>query len=114
MEVAGGLSGGGQEDSALLEALCEAAIERWKQRLREGVAPEDCGSAFVCAAAFTAAANFACGGGGVESFSAGEISVKGRGAAQSAAVAEKLRQAAEELMAPYVHGAEFAFQGVRG
>ena len=50
-------AGGG--DRALLEPLCNAAVRAWTARLREGLTAEDCGEAFPCAAAFTAAADLA-------------------------------------------------------
>ena len=62
-------------DETLLAPLCAAAEQAWLARLREGVAPEDCGQALPCAAAFTAAAGLAAGGGNAASFSAGDISV---------------------------------------
>ena len=72
-------------------------------------------SATVDAAAFTAAADMMAGGGGdVASFTAGQVSVKGRTAAETAALAGSLRQAAEELMAPYTEPGDFAFLGVPG
>ena len=109
------VSGAGEDEATLLVALCGAAIRRWRGRLREGLTAEDCGTAFACAAAFTAAADMMAGGGGdVESFTAGQVSVKGRTAAETAALAASLRRAAEELMAPYTAPGDFAFLGVRG
>ena len=60
------LSGAGEDEEPLLEALCQAAERQWERRLRPGVTAEDCGEAFPCAAAFTAAADLAAarGGGG--------------------------------------------------
>lgn len=112
LELARGIAG----ESELLEALCGAEESRWRARLRQGVSPEDCGEAFVCAAAFTAAASLTAGrgGDGVASFTAGEVSVKGRSTAENAGAARAMRQAAEELMAPYTEAADFAFRGVRG
>ena len=57
------VSGAGEDEAALLVALCGAAIRRWRGRLREGLTAEDCGTAFHCAAAFTAAADLLSGGG---------------------------------------------------
>lgn len=48
------------------------------------------------------------------SFKAGEVSVQGRTAAESAALSAALRAAAEELMAPYAQTGSFAFLGVSG
>lgn len=107
---------GGPAEEALLTSLCAAARQYWESRLQEGLTAADCGEAFPCAAAFTAAADLLAGGNGgfVESFRAGEISVKGRAAAETAAQARSLRQTAERLMAPFAVSENFSFQGVRG
>ena len=85
------VSGAGEDEAALLEALCGAAIRRWRGRLREGLTAEDCGTAFHCAAAFTAAADLLSGGGdSAASFTAGQVSVKARTAADSAARSSRL------------------------
>lgn len=116
LALARALSGAGEAEEALLEPLCRAARSRWESRLKPGLAPEDCGAAFACAAAFTAAADLAAGrgGGAAGSFTAGSLSVKGRGAAETAALAQGLRRTAEELMAPYARPEGFCFRGVRG
>ena len=49
------LSGAGEAEEALLELLCQAAEQQWEKRLRPGLTAEDCGKAFPCAVAFTAA-----------------------------------------------------------
>lgn len=114
-ELARTVSGAGEAEAELLAALCEAAEAAWAARLRSGVAAADCGTAFACAAAFTAAADLAAGScGGVVSFTAGEISVKARGTAEEAAGTALLRQTAERLMAPYAEAEDFSFRGVRG
>ena len=104
-------------DEALLEQLCEAAIAMWKGRLTDGATVEDSMTAFTCAAAFTAAADYCvarqCGP--QVDFTAGEISVKGKAAGEVAKAADKLRLAAERLMAPYTGSyGNFAFLGVKG
>lgn len=116
LELALAATGGGETDRTLLEPLCAAAEEAWRRRLREDVTEEDCGEALLCAAAFTAAADLAAGrgGGAVAAFTAGDISVRGRGAAESASLSRDLRQTAEGLMAPYAAEADFCFRGVRG
>lgn len=116
LTLARAVSGANDAESPLLESLCRAAQRRWESRLRPGLTPEDCREAFVCAAAFTAAADLAAGrgGGAVSAFTAGEVSVKGRGAAESASLARGLRAAAEGLMAPYAGEENFCFRGVRG
>ena len=117
LTLAGMVSGAGEAEQGLLEALCSAARQRWLLRLRRGVTEETCGTAFVCAVAFTAAGDFlagSCGSGDVASFTAGEISVKAASAAQRSGAAEDLRQTAERLMAPYAEAEDFSFKGVRG
>ena len=108
------VSGAGETEEALLESLCQAARLRWEGRLRQGLTPEDCGRAFACAAAFTAAADLAAGEGGSVSFSAGDISVKAPGGQERAAAAAELRRAAERLMEPYVRATDLWAKGVRG
>lgn len=108
------VSGAGEERQPLLEALCGGAETYWKGRLRDGVTAEDCLESFCCAAAFTAAADLEAGrGGGVASFTAGVVSVKGLSGAESAARAAVLRQTAERLMEPYAAANGFCFKGVR-
>ena len=113
LELALEVSGGAER--TLLEPLCAAAERAWLDRLREGVAAEDCGEALLCAAAFTAAADLAGSSGeGVASFSAGDISVKAREGGERLKSAEELRRAAERLMEPYVRAAGLWAQGVEG
>lgn len=99
-------------DETLLAPLCTAAEQAWLARLREGVAPEDCGQALPCAAAFTAAAGLAAGGGNAASFSAGDISVSLGSGQDRARQAESLRQAAKRLMEPFVRAEGLWAQGV--
>ena len=115
LALAGEMAGSGVS-AALLEPLCEAAVERWKRRLPDGMEAEDCGTAFLCAAAFTAAAEALASqsGGSVGDFTVGEISVGQGVEAGIGYIAQALRKAAEELMAPYAASADFAFRGVRG
>ena len=79
------------------------------------LAGEDCGRALRCAAAFTAAADYLgknCAGG--ESFTVGDVTVKGMTGQTAQALADGLRQSAERLMAPYAVSGTFCFKGVRG
>lgn len=116
LTLAQAVSGAAEVETPLLEMLCEAARRRWEARLRPEAGAEGCEAALTCAAAFTAAADLAVSrdGGAVSSFTAGDISVKGRGAAETASLAAGLRQTAERLMAPYTQAEGFCFQGVRG
>ena len=69
----------GQETA--LEALCQAAETELARRLRPGVSPEDCGSAFVLACAWMALAGLTAGeSAGVEKFTAGSLTVVRDGA----------------------------------
>ena len=110
------LSAAGEDEEPLLEALCQAAEQQWERRLRPGVTAEDCGEAFPCAAAFTAAADLAAarGGGQVSGFTAGSVSVQARSPAEAGAQAAELRRTAQRLMAPFTVPGDFAFRGVRG
>ena len=105
-----------KEKLPLLEMLCQAAEKLWMDALKGGVLPEDCGEAFLCAAAFTAVADFMLSRNGenVASFTAGEISVKRKASAEETAQAEALRKTANRLMAPYGTAMDFAFKGVLG
>lgn len=116
LSLAQSLTGAAESEQPLLGLLCAAAEQEWTERLREGVAPEECGDAFPCAAAFTAAANLLVGrggDGGAASFTAGEIAVKERTAAETASAAGALRELAARLMAPYASEDYFCFHGVR-
>ncbi len=114
--LASAVTGAGGGERPLLEMLCEAAAGFWTKRLRDGVSAEDCAAAFCCAAAFTAAADLLTGrqGDGVRGFTAGELSIQIRSGADTAVMAEGLRQTAERIMAPYGVERDFAFLGVRG
>ena len=111
------ISGAAEAEQALLEQLCAASAREWESRLQEGVAPEDCGAAFVCAAALSAAAGLSTarsGGDTITSFKAGQISVSGMAAAEIDSAANGLRLQAEMLMAPFIRDDQFCFKGVPG
>ncbi len=114
LELAAAAAGADETERVLLEPLCAAAETAWRARLREGVTAEDCGEALACAAAFTAAADLTAGGGGVSSFSAGDISVKVQDGGERLKTAEGLRRSAERLMEPYVRAADLWAMGVEG
>ena len=84
--------------------LCQAAETELAGRLRPGLTPEDCESAFVPAAAWMVLAWLQAGEAGVASFT---IRRTGQGAAELTAQAER-------LMAPYLVDGGFSFQGVAG
>ena len=116
LRLAQGITGAGEDDQALLKALCTAAETAWAARLKEGASAETCSEAFGCAVAFTASADFLISKSGeqVSSFTAGEISVKNKEGTNAATSAAALRQTAERLMVPYAEAVGFAFKGVRG
>ena len=54
LETAKSICACGAEDEALLKRLCAASAQALERELREGVAPEDCEGAFICASAWLA------------------------------------------------------------
>ena len=102
-------------EDPLLEALCAAAERDWLSRLEEGIRREDCGGAFLCAVAFTAAADhLGKRGAGAEAFTVGDVTVKNVSGQAAREQADALRETADRLMRPYVASGEFCFRGVRG
>lgn len=117
LSLALNLTGAAETEQSLLELLCTAAEQEWEERLREGVTPTDCGDAYLCAAAFTAAADLLTSRGtrdAFSSFTAGAVSVSGKSAAETVAAATALRNLAARLMAPYTVEDAFCFRGVNG
>ncbi|MBQ3405393.1 MAG: hypothetical protein IJG63_08275 [Oscillospiraceae bacterium] len=113
-EIAASLTG---SDSEHLADLCSAALAELTGRLRAGVSQEDCREALVQAAALLTMSMHsaaAMGADGVESYSAGDVSVKRKSSAELSAYARGLREQAEMIMAPYTDDRGFAFKGVRG
>ena len=100
----------GEEE--ILSRLCETAQVELAARLKEGIAPEDCGGAFVIAAAWMALAGLCVSeGSGVTAWAAGDVSVKSKlSPGEQAAV---YRGQAERLMRPYCEDEGFAFVGVK-
>lgn len=111
VDLAGLISGAGETEQPLLQALCTAEWRLWEGRLRQGVTPESCGAAFICAVAFTAAADLAAGRSGILAFTAGSVSVRETDGTERT---DGLRRTARELMAPYTLTEDFCFKGVRG
>lgn len=101
-----------QERDAVLEGLCDAARAEVTARLRKDVAPDACRQSVLCASAMLAASHYlaATAGGGVKSFTVGEVTVNTLAAAGTA---DDLRTQAELLMRPFCTGG-FHFAGVRG
>ena len=103
--------GAGEEQDELLLPLIEAVSAGLERRLKPGVAPEDCGSAFPLAAALCAMDGLegAAGTAGVSSFTAGEVSIQTRGREEGSRTDQ-----AQRLLAPWLGETGFAFRGVRG
>ena len=114
LSLATAITSPADQELPLLESLCTCAEAQIAGRLSDGTAPEDCAEAFTCAAALYAAAGLlSCrGAGGVEQFTAGEVSLR-LSAASGAAPAALIRQA-DALMSPYWQDDAFAFLGVIG
>ena len=115
LSLAEAITSPSDQEQPLLESLCACAEAQIAGRLAQGMTPEGCADAFTCAAALLAAAGLlSCrGAGGVEQFSAGEVSLRLSGDAGGSA-AEALQRQAETMMAPYWQDDAFAFRGVRG
>lgn len=107
-----------QDREELLLPLVQAVSEQLSRRLREGVAPEDCGPAFPLAAAMTvmdrlSAVTGGGSGGEVVSFTAGDLTIR-RENGNSGQSGKSLSDQAEELLAPWLGDTGFVFQGVEG
>jgi len=106
---------GREDEQEMLFPLCAAVETELAGRLREGVAPVDCGEAFVLAAACQVLA-FLCAAGRqeqIESFTAGDVTIRHNGES-SAQRAAALREQAAQLLAPWVEDGRFFFQKVMG
>ena len=108
LETAKSICACGAEDEALLKRLCAASAQALERELREGVAPEDCEGAFICASAWLTLANRL-----VHDFRAGDVTIEVRDGANSERAAA-LRRSARQLMAPYTEGGGFFFCAVKG
>lgn len=99
-----------ERQTALLEVLCRAAAAALTAQLRKGLKPEDCLADFVSAASLTALAALSEAGESVsvESFTAGEVSIRRE---HSSAAANCLRYQARVMMMPYIRD-PFSFLGV--
>lgn len=96
-----------------LRALCQAAVDELTGQLRPGLTAEDCGAAFVLAAAWTALAlrSGSAADGGVERFTAGAVTIQREDARLRS---EALRLQARQVMKPYLRDEGFSFRGVTG
>lgn len=101
-----------EQQSRMLEVLCEASTSSLKARLRDGLTPDDCKADFIASASLMALAALA----GVskdvpvEQITAGDFSIK-KGSVSYDAASNCLRNQAELMMAPYLKD-RFSFRGV--
>ena len=98
---------GAEGTDELLSALSKAAEDTLRARLRAGVAPADCGTAFPVACALMVLAALDAGG-GVSSFTAGNVTIRRSGQR------DQRQREALTLMGPYLSPGGFHFQGVPG
>ena len=98
------------KQEALLRLLCSGAANALASRLRSGITPQDCKADFVAAASLYALAALSEAEGleGVESFTAGDVTVKKGGTSAASAC---LRRQADLMISPYCMDT-FSFQGV--
>ena len=104
--------GSGEWDEELLEKLSQVVQGQLESWLRPGVTVEDCGGAFPIAAAWMVLGTLygSSDSGQVESFSAGDLTIK----TGTHSRGQELEEQARRLMAPYCRETGFAFQGVKG
>lgn len=106
---------GGEE---VLGAVCEAAAMEIRAKLRDGVSEESLGELYVTAAGMLAIALYMefsdSAEGGINSFSAGNLSVKLSDSNGIKASAASLRQTAESMLSAYLKDSGFCFMGVDG
>ena len=106
--------GASVDQEELLLPLVQTVSGQRAARLRDGTTQEDCGPAFTLAAAMTAMdqlSGILGGGDEVTSFTAGDLTIRkdvGSGTGKS------LSEQAERLLAPWLDGSGFVFQGVEG
>lgn len=98
---------GAEGTDDLMSALSRAAEDDLRARLRAGTAPADCGAAFPVACALLVLAALDAGG-GVSSFTAGNVTIRRSGQA------DQRRREALALMGPYLAPSGFHFRGVPG
>ena len=92
-----------------LTALCAAACARLNGLLAEGVTAEDCGEAYILAAAWLVMdwMRLTDGNGDITALTAGGISLRREGGRGG-----ELTRRAMELLGPHLRDAGFVFQGV--
>ena len=112
LAIAMGASESQREEILEQSADMEQAEQALTAQLRPGVTPESCADAFTVCAAWMALDGLyaAGGGGGVTSFTAGDVSIQTGGSGDSGGLTAQIQR----LMAPYLRDGGFYFQGVTG
>ena len=99
--IACALSKADESEKSMLRMICTAQEESLVRALKEGVAKEDCESAFICAASWLAAAALESARAGGEEFSslrAGDLTVTKRSSDEGSKRLSLLREQAWALM----------------
>ncbi len=112
--AAAGLTG---YESDTLYDFCLVAETELENRLKTGVTKESCSGVFIQAAAVLAVSYLNVlenGSGDIESYSAGEVSVRRKSTAAAREMYKALREQAETMMAPFLKDDGFFFREVRG
>lgn len=115
--IACALSKADESEKEMLRMICTAQEEILVHALKEGVAKENCASAFICAASWLASAameSARAGGEEVSSLRAGDLTVTRRSFGERGKRLAALREQAWALMHPYTTDAGFSFRGVQG
>ena len=101
-----------EQQSRILEVLCNASTSSLKTRLRDGLTPDDCKADFIASASLMALAALAGVSGDVpvEQITAGDFTIR-KGTISYDAASNCLRNQAELMMAPYLKD-NFTFRGV--
>ena len=99
---------GASEGDELLQMLCQAASDVLTLRLRDGVTVEECGKAFIIAAAAMGAKAWeeGTGPGGISSFAAGSVSLS------VSQEGDRFVSAALGMLEPWLKDAHFGFRRV--
>lgn len=105
-----------ERDGDALEALCVQAEKELLGRLRDGLSRADCGGAFDLGAAWLVLAELCVASSAeeVESFTAGDLTIRKGDGSAAARRSRDLRREGERVMAPYLKDRTFLFRGVRG
>ena len=97
----------------LLEVFCRSAENALRQKLRDGITPEDCKADFIAAASLYAlsALESVVEMDDAQEFRVGDLTVKGKSGTGGSAASNCLRNQAELVITPYLED-RFAFVGV--